>query len=365
MGKIIHELKKVSGRLLFPLLIPSKKTHSDKILLLKNDSIGDFLLFSGILNFYVKRFGEKVYCLVNNNVEGVASLYTENIIPIDNKKYFASLSYRYDLLNRLNDMGFGTAVNSILNSSVSRDILHILKIPTAYLYGGMLRGAGQWEKRAAVIQSIKMHDENGRYAKVLDHERHYLERILNITVSEEEVKPFIPLKDSFSKSIIDKFSIDSSRYFAISLGSGSLMKNYPADRFMEIIGYLHSKFNIGAVVLGQEKNTSIKLPDFAADLRNSTSLIEALGIIKHARLFVGNDTGITHASWIMGVPTVMIIGGGHFGRFLPMYDNGRAVYKHKDCYGCDWKCMYKDVPAQCIGEINTADIVKSAEELLS
>lgn len=360
MGKVAHELKKVWGRLIFPSLIPGK-THSEKILVIKDNSIGDFLLFSGILSFYIRHFGEKVYCLVNNNVEDVARLYTENIITIDNKRYFASLRYRYDLLNRLSDMGFGMAVNSILNSSESRDIMRILKIPTAYLYGGMLRG--QWDKIAAVVPSIKMINGDGRYTKVLDHERHYLEKILNISVSEDEIKPSIPLKESSSKGIIDKFSLKGNRYFAVSLESGSLMRNYPAGKFIEIMGYLHGKFNIVAVVLGRDR--TIKLPDFVVDLRNSTSLIEALGIIKHARLFVGNETGITHASWIMGVPTIMILGGGHFGRFLPLYDNGEAVYRRKDCYGCDWKCKYKDIPAPCIGEIDTADVLKVAGELIN
>jgi len=138
MGKIIHELKKVSGRLIFPSLI-SGKTHSGKVLVIKDNSIGDFLLFSGILSFYIRHFGkEQMYCLVSSGVREVAKLYTDNIITLDEKKYFASFKYRYELLSELKSLGFETAINSILNSSESRDILYILKFPLTYLYGGVV-----------------------------------------------------------------------------------------------------------------------------------------------------------------------------------------------------------------------------------
>lgn len=181
MNKLLHELKKVSGRLVFPLLLSTNKNHPDKILILKNDSVGDFLLFSGILNYYIKQFGDRVYCLVNNNLEDVAKLYTANVISIDKNKYFSSIKYRYGLLNKLNGLGFGMAVNSILNSSEARDILHILKIPMTYLYEGSLsklKGYKKWKKRANIIPSTMIFKDDGAYTNILTHEKHYAESML-------------------------------------------------------------------------------------------------------------------------------------------------------------------------------------------
>lgn len=365
MGKIIHELKKVSGRLLFPLLIPSKKTSSDKILLLKNDSIGDFLLFSGILNFYTNRFGDRVYCLVNNVLAEVAKLYTDNVIVIDNDKYFTSLNYRYNFLKQLNAIGFGMAINSILNSSESRDILSILKIPATYLYEGSLKKQRQWKNVANIIPSIKPFDDSGMYVKVLNHEKHYMERVLNAKVFEDEINPYIPLNNTLTEITINKFNLEKGRYIAFSSASGSFKKNYPFYEFIEVVTSLYKKFNISAVIIGQDKQNTNTLPDFILDLRGKTSLIEAFSIIKHSRLFIGNDTGITHASWIMGVPTVMIQGGGHFGRFHPIYKNGHIINKYMDCYYCNWECKYNDTPVPCIKDISASDIIRLSEEILS
>ncbi|MBI3599707.1 MAG: glycosyltransferase family 9 protein [Nitrospinae bacterium] len=369
MGKIIHELKKVSGRLILPALISKRKTNPEKILVVKDNSIGDFLLFSGILNFYIRHFGrEQMYCLVSKSVEEVAKLYTDNVVVMDEKKYFASFEYRYELLSELKGLGFETAINSILNSSESRDMLYILRAPTTCLYGGVvmkLRKPRRWKNIANIIPELSMFDDKDIYTHVFNHEKYFMERILNLKVSDDEVKPYIPLNNNTSEKIINKFSLQKGDYIVFSFGSRSTKKDYPAYKFMEVIKYLHRQLGMKAVLIGVDQYNSAALPDFVIDLRRKTSLIEAFGIIRHARLFIGNETGITHASWIMGVPTVMIYGGGHFGGFLPMYDNGRTVYKYMDCYCCNWGCKYDDIPVRCIGEINTADIVKSAEELLS
>ncbi|MBI3583746.1 MAG: glycosyltransferase family 9 protein [Nitrospinae bacterium] len=372
MNKLLHELKKVSGRLLFPLLIPSRKTHTDKILILKNDSVGDFLLFSGILNFHIKHFGDGVYCLVNNNLEDMAKLYTNNVIVIDKNRYFASISYRHRLLKQLNDIGFGMAINSILNSSESRDILQILKIPKTYLYEGSLsklKDYNFWRKRADIIPSFKIFDDKGMYINILNHEMHYMEKILNLKVSDDDIKPHIPLKDVVSETLINKFSLHKGKYIVFSLSSGDPKRNYPIKEFIEVIKHFHNKLNTKAVLIGLDQydleDRLNNLSAFVVDLRRKTSLIEDFAIIKHARFFIGNETGITHASWIMGVLTVMIYGGGQFGRFHPIYKNGYIVNKYMDCYYCNWNCRYDDTPVPCIKNISASDIIKLSEEILS
>ncbi|OGW04873.1 MAG: hypothetical protein A2Z59_03465 [Nitrospinae bacterium RIFCSPLOWO2_02_39_17] len=367
MGKIIHELKKVSGRLIFPSLI-SGKTHSGKVLVIKDNSIGDFLLFSGILSFYIRHFGkEQMYCLVSSGVREVAKLYTDNIITLDEKKYFASFKYRYELLSELKSLGFETAINSILNSSESRDILYILKFPLTYLYGGVvmkLRKPGRWKNISNIVPELKMFDDKGSYTSVFAHEKFFMERILNIKVSDDEVKPYIPLNNNVSENIINKFSLQKGSYIVFTFGSRSAKRDYPSDKFVEVMKYLHRRLGMKTVLIGVDQYSSDALPDFVIDLRRKTSLIEVFGIIRHARIFVGNETGVTHASWIMGVPTVMIYGGGQFGGFLPLFDNGCIVYKQMDCYCCNWGCKYSDIPVRCIGEIGVDDILKTVDNVI-
>lgn len=366
IGKIRKEFNKILGRIVFPLFL-SEKCSSDKILLIKNDSLGDFLFFSGILNYYIRHFGDRVYCLINSRRvdEAFARLYTNNIITVDRDKYFFSLKYRYNLLKLLNGMGFAIAVAGIHNSSESRDLLRLLKVPSTYLYAAVndkkLKG---WRDGCHIIPALLRLSAEGTYTRILSHEKKYLESILSTTVSDKEIEPHIPLPDNISESVINKLSLAKKEYIVFALSSGSKDRNYPTDKFLKVIKHLYERLNCQVVLIGHEKRNS-SLADYLIDLRGKTSLIEALSIIKHSRLFIGNETGLTHAAWIMEVPTIMICGGGHFGGFMPVFDSGHVVCKQMDCFCCDWVCKYDEVPFPCVGKIKVEDIIKEVERIIA
>ena len=88
------------------------------------------------------------------------------------------------------------------------------------------------------------------------------------------------------------------------------------------------------------------------------------------------------AGWCAGIhiaaavktPSVCILGGGHFGRFLPYPKNllGQCeqivVYKKMDCYGCNWNCVYtkrRNEVVPCVQQIDVDMVIKAVHELLS
>jgi len=101
------------------------------------------------------------------------------------------------------------------------------------------------------------------------------------------------------------------------------------------------------------------------NLVSKTTLLESLILIKNGKLTIGNETGLVHASWIMEVPTIVIYGGGHFGRFLPLNSYGKIVYKNLECFCCNWKCHYKEIPVRCISGIEESKIYQSIEKLIN
>ena len=79
------------------------------------------------------------------------------------------------------------------------------------------------------------------------------------------------------------------------------------------------------------------------DLMGKTSLPELLDIMKGAALVVSNDTGPAHLAIAIGAPTLVIVGGGHFGCFVPYPETirpatARFVFQEMDCYHCFWRC---------------------------
>ena len=103
------------------------------------------------------------------------------------------------------------------------------------------------------------------------------------------------------------------------------------------------------------------LPAEVRDLRGQTTLEELAQEIAQADLYLGVDTGPAHLALALGKPTVVVLGGGDYGRFFP-YCKARVVTRQMDCFQCHWECRYDR--ALCLHDIPPEDIVKEVLEEL-
>jgi ADP-heptose:LPS heptosyltransferase len=78
-------------------------------------------------------------------------------------------------------------------------------------------------------------------------------------------------------------------------------------------------------------------------------------------LLIGVETGALHIATALGVPSVGILGGGHFGRFYPWGNPAvhRVAASRMDCYGCQWRCVHGDF--RCIPAISTGQVSEQAQ----
>jgi glycosyltransferase involved in cell wall biosynthesis/ADP-heptose:LPS heptosyltransferase/tetratricopeptide (TPR) repeat protein len=87
-----------------------------------------------------------------------------------------------------------------------------------------------------------------------------------------------------------------------------------------------------------------------------TTLRQMAALIRRCRIVVGADSCAPHMACALGVPNVVVLGGGHFGRFMPYSPLTAAVSLPMDCYGCNWQCRHacahcvKDIPAALVAE---------------
>jgi heptosyltransferase-3 len=94
---------------------------------------------------------------------------------------------------------------------------------------------------------------------------------------------------------------------AIHVGSGNPGKNWPLQRFEELAARLAEQgLRIAWIVGPAEKNI---VPPRDAEAWRFLPLRELAGRLAGCRLYVGNDSGVTHLAAASGAPTVALFGG--------------------------------------------------------
>ena len=106
---------------------------------------------------------------------------------------------------------------------------------------------------------------------------------------------------------------------AIHPGSGSPYKNWPLDRFVELIRTLPKPIST-LLVLGEADHLlasplARELPE--VPLLSGCRLVEVASVLANCTAYLGNDSGITHLAAALGVPVVALFGPSNPEHWAP------------------------------------------------
>ncbi len=91
-------------------------------------------------------------------------------------------------------------------------------------------------------------------------------------------------------------------------GSGSVKKNWPIENFSLLGARLRSIHRQVTWCIGPAEASRAQTVDLVGDTLRCDSLIELAVRLATARLYIGNDSGITHLAASLGIPTIAIFG---------------------------------------------------------
>ncbi len=90
-------------------------------------------------------------------------------------------------------------------------------------------------------------------------------------------------------------------------GSGSPKKNWPIENFLDVARAFSADGRRVTWCVGPAETARNTL-NLTGELLRCESLVELAARLANARLYVGNDSGITHLAAALGVPTIAIFG---------------------------------------------------------
>ena len=141
---------------------------------------------------------------------------------------------------------------------------------------------------------------------------YHLSLFPGLRLTSEERAPRVDISGSVQRA--------AETTVAIHPGSGSSRKNWPLQRFAEVARRLHAEGEDVSWIVGPAEE-GIALPPGAPVWRD-LDLRSLAASLARCRLYIGNDSGVTHLAAACGCPTVVLFGGSDPRVWLP---RGRAM----------------------------------------
>ena len=166
-------------------------------------------------------------------------------------------------------------------------------------------------------------------------------------------------------------------YVVLNPGSNEYGRRWPFDSYLDVADRLMAAGYTVVIVGGPGERAGDHHDRFGEegriiDLIGKTTVPELLDVLKHAVCVISNDTGPAHLSIALETPTVVIVGGGHFGSFVPYPDEVcppyvKFAFEEMPCYHCFWRCPKRETKLEvfpCVSAVGVEKVMMATMQLI-
>ncbi|MCC8424343.1 glycosyltransferase family 9 protein [Mucilaginibacter sp. UR6-11] len=353
-------------------LLARFRTPKKRLLLIKTDAIGDYILFRNFIEIVKRSEKYKDYridLLGNSLWRDITLAYDEQFLG---EMYFVNPNNFYEAPLKTLKQGwrlFANNYEAVLQPTYTR----------VFITDGF---AGLTAARHIIGFESDNEGIVPRYKNKTD--KFYTRRLLLPADSyfEFERNTFFFETVLETKITIQWPQINTpggqKQGIAILPGAGAFKRGWQGEKFLQLIrrilqGTSQPVYLIGGPAEARAGDYLMQNlePGSIENLINKTTLPQLIEKIGSSALLIANETSAIHMAVAAQTPSVCILGGGHFERFAP-YPAGTncapvCVYEKLPCYYCNWLCIYKTEshePFPCISTISLENVWQATRPLL-
>ncbi|HLP81770.1 MAG TPA: glycosyltransferase family 9 protein [Nitrosomonas sp.] len=349
--------------------------NKDSIIFINLGKIGDLVISSVIFsNLHVFESRYKLFFVIR---EEYADLYRNcdrriHLLPWNSRRYKWNIFYRLKFISMLRRLKAEYTIDlnyfrpilfdevSILSGASTLLCLNDIPSSPDKLFAKSMQGYFNGESYASSMTQYEKHllllefFQNG-------HINHFP----SLSIDED--------KKHSALSVLSSLIPDMEQRLIISIAplSSSPLKNWGIENYIALIRVLIDNYGASILIHGSTDQTqylsslTVIDPTKIIDLSGRFSLQETMAAIGLSKLFIGNDSGLTHISLAFGIPTIGLIGGGSLGHFFPYQTSNRSMLLsvEMDCLGCGWKCI-QQIP-YCIRKLTVEEVLHHVAQFLS
>lgn len=327
--------------LLFFVKLGKRKINARTLLIIRLDSIGDYVVFRNFLGAVKNSKQYKEYKITlcgnitwKNLAENLDSGSVDNFMWIDRKRFYKKIKYRYEILREIYKNGYEV----VIETTYTREILFgdsIVKASNARIRIGSEGALDKHAKWKRELVSDKY------YTKLLPAKNNNLFEFYRNT---EFFQQLLNTELNIRNTSIDlsgsklKFKLPD-KYVVMFPGSSDIKRRWSPENFSIVSNYIIKKYSLKIVIPLSKNEKEIagsiikNLPaESFIDLTGQTDLLDLAKILHDASLLITNDTSAMHFAAAVSTRFICISNGSYFGRFHPYPDEifSGAYYVYPD-----------------------------------
>ena len=301
-----------------------QKTHKSKLLIIRVDEIGDYMLWRNFLNEMVaspKYRDHEIHFCGNRSWKSLFEQFDASSVNkhfwIDKIRFKKEIGYRYRFLRMIYRQGYTT----VINPTFSRDKRYddsIVRAAKAKDNIGMVANTES-------VQQYELGYDKGLYTRLFDHpHKPIFEFYRNRMFTEFVTGIYSSVVDtSVASSLLPTYKGLPEKFIVVFPGSRSKKRIWSVENFIKVAAYLYEQKEYTAVVCGAAGDkvyTDAFCKSYSYPLLNltgKTSLPEMLTVLQKASMLLSVDTGSVHLAAAVGCPVTAIFNGSQYKRFAP------------------------------------------------
>ena len=306
-----------------------------RVLVVRNDSIGDYLLYRPWLRRLSEELasqGRTITLMANDLWAPLAQAWDGDvlaeIIPVSFGRFMQDMAYRRQVLHRIGQVGSGEVIYPLhVREEAVENFIRFLQAPVRVAS----QGTHVQEPWFALL--------NASYTQLLpttrtvlfeyDRNREFFENWQRLVAGHPTNAPEpAPLRLPASMQQQAAAQVAArGRYILLFPGASAKQKRWPPAHFAKLARALHAQLGPAyrLVIAGSPADEALAQhisrlagPGVPLDNRcGQTSLPELAALVAGAQLLISNDTVAAHLAAQAGTPCLVLLMGENYGKFFP------------------------------------------------
>ncbi len=373
IAKAAFYLGWLAGRIAWRMMIPK-----EAVAVIRPDGLGDAILFEPALRSLSQRFDKYEIHLFATPV--VCDLYRDcgyvsELFPIPrggrsgNLEYFHSLRWRWRMGYAMARHAYEVAIYPVQSADpMGNWIVSNLRATERWVVDGDTENQFDWQKQRTAERATRILEADSEGHELTRNA--YLARQWDVEIAGQMPQFTVdPAAAMFADQLLHAWRTSAFGFAAQGVigvvPAGTLAtKSYPTEAWVRVLRELWVAHRLMPIFIGgrAEQSTIDAITAYMQSIPHQrlpqpVDVQTLAAVIGRLDGLLSIDTGPAHLAVAQRIPSVILCGGGHPGRFFPWPNTPYAsVLTHSmPCAGCSGRCKLAE--PECLTRIAPEDVV--------